>query len=168
MCIEHRSRSSHRLLLAITDDERDREEVVLLPPRKGQTTLGKLRSADTSAIHQVMWPHELIFTAKVQPITYKSLSIMAFVNGFLTIMALQTDALKIKIVCTSSGNVYVKTVVRLESGNLFAFFYDVNATAFRLQMTASAINKRNIIIAYQLVNKTIVVCDLLSQKKGLL
>ena len=70
----------------------------MLPaPRKGQTTLGKLRSADTSAIHQVMWPHELIFTPKGQPAAYESISILAFVNRFLTIMSLQMDALRIKM-----------------------------------------------------------------------
>ena len=42
---------------------------------------------------------------------------------------------------------YVKTVVRVESGNVVALFCNVNAMAFGLQMTASAINKRNIIIA---------------------
>ena len=55
MRIKHRSRPSHPALLAITDDEMDGEEEVVLPVlMKGQTTLGKLRSADTSAIHQVM------------------------------------------------------------------------------------------------------------------
>ena len=45
------------------DDETDREEEVVVPAsRKSQTTVGKLRSADMSAIHQVMCPHELIFT----------------------------------------------------------------------------------------------------------
>ena len=63
MRIKHRSRPSHPALLAITDDEMDGEEEVVLPAsRKAQTTLGKVRSADASAIHQVMWPHELIFT----------------------------------------------------------------------------------------------------------
>ena len=47
---EHQSRSSNPPFLAIIDDETDGKEEVVLP-RKSQTTLGKLRSADTSAIH---------------------------------------------------------------------------------------------------------------------
>ena len=63
MRIEHQSRSSHPPFLAITGNEMDgKEEEVLPAPRKGQTTSGKLRSADTSAIHKVLWTHELIFT----------------------------------------------------------------------------------------------------------
>ena len=44
-----------------------------------------------------MWPHELIFTPEGQTAAYESLSIRAFVNRFLTIMALQSDALRIKM-----------------------------------------------------------------------
>ena len=87
--IKHRSRSFHSPLLAITDDEMDGEVgVVLSAPRKGQTTSAKLRSADTYAIHQVMWPHELIFTPEGEHAAYESLSIMAFVKGFLTTISL--------------------------------------------------------------------------------
>ena len=73
------------------------DEGHLPAPRKAQTTLGKLRSADTSTIQKVLWPHELIFTPEGQPTAFESLSIMDFVNGFLTIMPLQTDAHRIKM-----------------------------------------------------------------------
>ena len=63
MRVKHRAKSSHPPLQAITDDEMDVEEDVgLTAPRKGPTTSDKLRSADTSAIHRVMWPHEFVFT----------------------------------------------------------------------------------------------------------
>ena len=77
MSIQHRSRSSHPPFLAITDEEMDGEEEDVLPaPRKGQTTSGKLISTETSAIHQVLWPHEHIFTPEGQHTTYESLSIV--------------------------------------------------------------------------------------------
>ena len=66
-------------------------------PRKGTTTLGKLRSADTSAIHHVMWPHEYVFTPKGQLAAYESLSTMAFVTGYRTIMDLQSEPLRRKM-----------------------------------------------------------------------
>ena len=44
-----------------------------------------------------MWPHEFVFTSEGQPAAYKSLSIMAFVTGFLTIMVNQPDALRRKM-----------------------------------------------------------------------
>ena len=80
------------------------EEEWLRAHKKGQTTSGKLRSDDTSAIHKVLWPHELIFTPEGQPATYESLSTMVLVNGFLTIMSLQTDAFRTKIVYPSTRN----------------------------------------------------------------
>ena len=93
---EHRSKSSQPPLLAITNDDTDGEEEVVLPaPRKSQTTLCKLRSADTSAIHQVMWPTSSPPKVNLPPT--KSLTVMAFVNGYLTIMDLQPDALRIKM-----------------------------------------------------------------------
>ena len=52
MWVEHRARSAHTPFLGITDDEMDGEEEERMPASwKGPTTLGKLRSVDTSAIH---------------------------------------------------------------------------------------------------------------------
>ena len=62
MHVEHRARITQTPTLAITDDEMDAEEEGMPVPRKGPTTSGKLRSADTSAIHRVIWPHEYVFT----------------------------------------------------------------------------------------------------------
>ena len=44
-----------------------------------------------------MWPHEYVFTPAGQPAAYESLSIIAFVTGYLTIMDLQSEALKRKM-----------------------------------------------------------------------
>ena len=95
MRVKHRARSAHTPFLAITDDETDGEEEERIPaPRKGTTTSGKLRSADTSAIHQVMWPHKYVFTPEGQPTAYESQSTMAFVTGYLPIMDLQSEPLR--------------------------------------------------------------------------
>ena len=91
-------RSSHPSFLAITDDEMDVEEEKQLPAtRRSNITSGKLRSADTTAIKKVLWHHELVFTPEGQPATYESLSAMAFVNRYLTIMSLQKDSLRVKM-----------------------------------------------------------------------
>ena len=96
--VEQWARSSHPPFLAITDDEADGEKEEQLPVTRGVTTTsGKLRSADTTAINKVLWAHELIFTPEGQATTYESLSAMAFDNGYLTIMSLQKDALRIKM-----------------------------------------------------------------------
>ena len=60
-------------------------------------TSGKLRSVNTSAIHRVIWPHEYVFTPDGQPAAYESLSSMAFVTGFITIMDLQSEPLRKKM-----------------------------------------------------------------------
>ena len=68
MQVEHWVRSSHPSFLAITDDEMDGEEEEQLPvTRRSNITSGKLRSADTTAIKKVLWPHELVFTHEGQP-----------------------------------------------------------------------------------------------------
>ena len=91
MWVEHQARSAHTPLLAITDDETEGEDEQWMPAsRKGPTTSGKLKSADTSAIHRVTWPHEYVFTPEGQPTAYESLSTMAFATGYLTIMDLQS------------------------------------------------------------------------------
>ena len=62
----------------------------------GDPKSGKLRSADTTAVIQVLWPHELGFTPQGRPAIYESLSAMGFVNGYLSIMSLQTYSLRDK------------------------------------------------------------------------
>ena len=49
---------------------------------------------DTTAVKQVLWPHELVFTPDSLPAIYNSI---AFVNGYLSIMALPMDILRHKM-----------------------------------------------------------------------
>ena len=87
---------SHRPCLAITDDEMDGEpEEQLTTTWRGHIMSGKLISADTTAINKVLWHNKLIFTPEGQPATYERLSAMAFINGYLTIMSLQKDVLRV-------------------------------------------------------------------------
>ena len=75
-------RSSYPSFLAIIDDELngDEEEHPQLR-RRTKTTSGKLRTADTTAVKQVLWPQELVFTPEGKPAIYNSMSCTAFVNG---------------------------------------------------------------------------------------
>ena len=80
--VEHRVRTAHIPALAITDDEADGEEEARpQAPRGAARTSGKLRSANTAAVHRVTWPHEYVYTPEGQPSEYESMSSMAFVTG---------------------------------------------------------------------------------------
>ena len=91
-------RASYPSFLANTEDDPDgeEEEEQLQVTRRSKITSGKLRS-DTTAVKHVLWPHELVFTPKSQPMVYESMPSMAFVNGYLTIMSLQKDTLREKM-----------------------------------------------------------------------
>ena len=96
--VAHRMKASYSPFRAIIDDELDRKEVEQPQPRRmTKLTCGKLRTADTTAVKKVLWPHELVFTPDCQPATYESLSCMAFVNGYISIMDLQTVTIRNKM-----------------------------------------------------------------------
>ena len=87
--VEHHRRASYTPFLAPLADEEEtgEEERQPDPRRRPRITFGKLRTADTTAVKQVIWPHELVFTPDGHPATYQNLSFMALVNGYLSIMA---------------------------------------------------------------------------------
>ena len=87
------------------------EEEQLPATRRSNITSGKLRSADTTAIKKVLWPYELVFIPEGQPADYESLSAMAFVNRYLTILSIQKDSLKDKMA------VYLREI--MEDGESF-------------------------------------------------
>ena len=47
-----------------------------------------------SAVYKVIWPHEYVYTPEGQPSEYESMSSMAFVTGYMTIMDLQSDPIR--------------------------------------------------------------------------
>ena len=86
--VEHRA-------LAINDDETNvEEEGRSLATRGATSTSGKLRSANTVAVHKVIWPHEYVYTPEGQRSAYEPMSSMAFVTGYMTIMDLQSDPIR--------------------------------------------------------------------------
>ena len=81
----HYRRASYTAFLAPIDDEETGEEERQPQPRRGPgITFGKLRTVDTTAVKQVIWPHELVFTPDGQPATYQNRFCMAFVNVYLS------------------------------------------------------------------------------------
>ena len=82
---------------AMADQTIIEEEEQPQPRRRTKITSGKLRTMDTTAVKQVLWPHELVFTPDGQPAVYDSMSCMAFVNAYLAIMAHQKDTLRNKM-----------------------------------------------------------------------
>ena len=79
---------------ATIDDE---EEDQLQPRRRTKITSGKMRTTDTTAVKEVLCTHKLVLTPDGQPATYESLSCMAFVNDYFSIMALQMDTMRSKM-----------------------------------------------------------------------
>ena len=64
-----------------------------MAPRGGSHNSGKLRSANTAAVHKVIWPHEDVYTFDGQPSMYESMILLslAFVSGYMTILYLQPE-----------------------------------------------------------------------------
>ena len=84
--VAQRMRASYASFLGNTFDESDgEEEEQLQVTRRSKIPSGTLRSADTTVVKQVLWPHELVFTHQGRPAVYKSMSSIAFINRYLTI-----------------------------------------------------------------------------------
>ena len=96
--VVHHMSASYSSFRAIINDESDvKEEAQPQLRRRTKLTSGKLRTMDTTAVKEVLWPHELVFTPDGQPAIYESLSSMAFVNGYFSTMALQKDTIRNKM-----------------------------------------------------------------------
>ena len=61
----------------------------------GVKVLGKLRTADTTVVHQVTWPHEVIYSPSAKPAIYDQLCSMAFVDGYITVMSREPPHIKV-------------------------------------------------------------------------
>ena len=96
--VAHHIRAPYASLSATTDNDSDgTEEEQPHPRRSAKITSSRLRTVDKTALMQVLLPHKLFFTPDGQPASYHSLSCMAFVNGYLSIMALQMDIIRNKM-----------------------------------------------------------------------
>ena len=56
--------------------------------------LGKLRTADTTVVYHITWPHKVTYKRSGQTAVYEELSSMAFVSGYLTAMAREPKHVK--------------------------------------------------------------------------
>ena len=85
--------AAHHPALAITNNETDGEEEARPQTSKGAAgSSGNLHSANTSAKHTVIWPHEYVYTPEGQLSDYESMSSLAFVEGYIIIMDMQPDS----------------------------------------------------------------------------
>ena len=49
--------------------------------------------ADSSVLHKVVWPYELVYTTARKPAQYEDISIPLFVSGYLAVMVAEKLAL---------------------------------------------------------------------------
>ena len=54
--------------LVTTDEESGSEEDSIPKPKRKSLKLGKLRKADSSILHKVVWPHEVVYIAMRKPV----------------------------------------------------------------------------------------------------
>ena len=68
-----------------TDEDSGQDEPPQIPGgRKSKGVSGKLRTADTTVVPRVTWPHEVIYSPSAQSAIYDQLFSIAFVDGYLT------------------------------------------------------------------------------------
>ena len=62
---------------------------LLRSPDEGRVKVlvDKPRTVDTTVVHQVTWPHEVIYSLSAQPAIYDQLYSIAFVDEYLTVMS---------------------------------------------------------------------------------
>ena len=68
-----------------------------LNPEENRGTSGKLRTVDTTVINHILWPHEVVYSSDGQPGMSEHLSCMAFVIGYLSMMALKPGNNKLRM-----------------------------------------------------------------------
>ena len=53
-----------------------------------------LYTADTTIVNQITWPHEVSCMCLREPVVYKELDSMTFINGYITVMAREPEHMK--------------------------------------------------------------------------
>ena len=75
---------------AITEEEATSDEEECPPPRWGNNLKsGMQRTAASTVIHKVTWPHEVVYTSEDNPASKQELTIPLFVQGYLIVMELE-------------------------------------------------------------------------------
>ena len=67
--------------LVTTDEESDSEEDPILEPKWKTLKSVTLRMADSSVLHKVVWPHEVVYTVMGKPAEYEDISIPLFISS---------------------------------------------------------------------------------------
>ena len=74
--------------LSGTDEDSDQDDPLQMVARRPKHGVsGKLRTTDNVVVKTLTWPHEVLYMPSAQPIVYESISTMAFVDGYITVMA---------------------------------------------------------------------------------
>ena len=71
----------------ISNDDSESREEVTLALRKKALISGKVRTTDSSVLHKVTWPYEVMYTVTSKPAEYKGISIPCFISEYLVAMA---------------------------------------------------------------------------------
>ena len=91
-------RGASIVILPTTNEESGSDEDAPVPTRrKAKGTSGKVRTADNTVVNQVTWLHEVIYTCSSEPATYEDFDSMGFVNRYLTVMTMEPEHIKAKM-----------------------------------------------------------------------
>ena len=75
------------LLVKTCTDESEMDEEPAPRRKKAQALKsGKVRTVDSTVIKRIMWPHELVYTSRGEPVTYELISLPQFVTGYLSVL----------------------------------------------------------------------------------
>ena len=66
-----------------TEEDTESEEEVLVQHKHKTIKLGKVCKADSTVVRRITWPHELIYTARGQPVVYEQLTLPIFLTDYL-------------------------------------------------------------------------------------
>ena len=119
-------------LPTIDEDTGADDEAPAQHRKKHKGTSSKLRTADTTVVNQVAWPHKPIYTPSGQPAMYEELSSMASVNGYLAVTALESEQIKGRMLShlqeiMEDGEAYVWSIVRSYHVNWLQHLEQVHA-----------------------------------------
>ena len=94
--IADRLRGAPAAYLPTTDEDSCQDEPTQASRRRRSKDVSfKLRTADTTVVHQVTWPYEVIYSPSAQLAIYDQLSSMAFVDGCITVMSTESPHIKV-------------------------------------------------------------------------
>ena len=72
------------------DSRSEKEEITPAPTKRGLKS-GKIRTADTTVLHQINGPHEVVYTSTGELEEYEVMSVTLFVCDFLVAMAREKE-----------------------------------------------------------------------------